>query len=175
MSYTFANNAQFKAHPLYKDHPVAENLLNWAAYRLSKARMLSIQSQSSKWRATCNYNTDGLILTDYVRSTFANVDPMTLHGSGCKKMEYINIRGKGCEECTAWCDQASSNTFLLGNWYGQFKSVQDGIEKCSYVNAAGTITHESSFGYYKHANSGHRCASTQLSTTQYWFGSGMRY
>ena len=133
MSYTLANNDQLKTHPLYKDHPVAENLPNWAAYRLSKARMLSIHSQSSHWRATSNYNSDGVVLIDYVRSSFTNVDPLAKNGNGCKMMEYVNIRGTGCSDCTIWCNQEDKITFRLGNWYGEFNTDD---EKCSFVNAA---------------------------------------
>ena len=174
MSHTLANNNQFRTYPLYKDHPVAENVPNWAAYRLSKTRMLSIQSQSSHWRATCNYNTDGVVLADYIRSSFRNVDPITFNGAGCKKMEYVNIRGKVCKECTTWCHQTETVTFLVANWHGEFNA---GANKCSYVNAAGVIRDEFSFGFYgnHNVNSGHRCVSGQASTTQYWIGSGAIY
>ena len=168
--YTLANNDQFKTHPLYKDQPVNENLPNWKAYRLSKAPMSSIHSQSSHWRATCNYNSAGVVLTDYVRSSFGNVDPITLNGQGCMKMEYVNIRGKGCKECTIWCNQRDGFTFIISNWFGQF-GFRD--NKCSYKNAAGSIKYERSFGTYGPKNSGHRCASCRASTTQYWIGSGV--
>ena len=142
MSYTLANNDQFKTHPLYKDQPVNENLPNWKAYRLSKAPMSSIHSQSSHWRATCNYNSAGVVLANYVRSSFGNVDLITLNGQGCMKMEYVNIRGKGCKECTIWCNQRDGFTFIISNWFGQF-GFRD--NKCSYKNAAGSIKYERSF------------------------------
>ena len=170
MSYTFANNDPFKTHALYKANPATENLPNWAAYRLSKVRMLSIHSPSSHWSATCNYNFDGVVLTDYIRSSFVSMDPITHVGYYCRKMEYLNIRGKECKECTTWCHQLDTETFSIANWWGGFGT---GANKCSYVNTAGVSNDEYSFSFYRKFNSGHRCASGQASTTQHWFGFGV--
>ena len=93
MSYRVASKAMLDTKQFYIDHPVNNKTPYWNAYRLSKSRMMSIHTQSSHWRATCSYNTDGVVLTDYVRSSFVNVDPLTINGAECRKMEYVNIRG----------------------------------------------------------------------------------
>ena len=59
-SYTFENRsygAKFREfqRPIYENHPVGENVLTWRGYRLSKARMKSIQSKSVLLRFTCDY------------------------------------------------------------------------------------------------------------------------
>ena len=61
-SYALENYAKlFRGKLFHKPYSVNESSPNWDAYRLSKTRMLSIHSQSSQWRAACNYNTDGVI------------------------------------------------------------------------------------------------------------------
>ena len=166
MSYRVASKAMLDTKQFYIDHPVNDKTPNWNAYRLSKSRMMSIHTQSSHWRATCSYNTDGVVLTDYIRSSFVNVDPLTINGAECRKMEYVNIRGSSCTECTIRVVQKTGYTFFFSSWYGEFGPV----EKCSFVNAAGAVNTESNFGYYGNINSAHRCSSNSNSTTQCWFG-----
>ena len=150
------------------DHPVKEAEPNWDAHRMSKARMLWVQSQSSQWRATCNYNTDGVDFTDYVRSTFDNLDPMTFNNAECKKITYVNIRGSYCSDCTIWVHQDDRKDFVFNGWWGQYGASP----KCQFVVASG-VTSSESFGLYDFVDTAHRCSKGQDSTTQYWFGASL--
>ena len=118
------------------------------------------------WRATCNYQTDGVVLTDYVRASFSQVDPLTLKTHECRKLEYVNIRGSKCFGCSIFVVQDESiHDFNIASWYGQYKGAN-----CEFRNAVGAVSYEHSFGFYLHYNTAHRCAVTTASTSQYWFG-----
>ena len=166
MSYNFGNRLQIKGKPFFNDVPLSETTPNWSAYRLSKVKMFNVQSQSSHWRATCNYSTSGVALTDYARASFSQVDPMTLKEHKCIKLEYVNIRGSWCYSCSIFVVQDDgAHDFNIASWFGQHKGPG-----CEFRNAAGAVENEHSFGFYLHYNTAHRCAATTASTTQFWFG-----
>ena len=50
-----------------KDFAVNSRSPRWDACLLSKFRMQSIQEDSSKFRVTCNYDTDGVVYRDYLQ------------------------------------------------------------------------------------------------------------
>ena len=165
-SYSFGNRAQIQGKPFFNDVSISETTPNWNLYRLSKARMLSIQSQSSHWRASCNYQTDGVVFTDYARASFSQVDPLTLKTHECRKLKFVNIRGSECFGCSISVVQDDFiHDFAIPSWYGQYKGPN-----CEFRNAAGAVDYEYSFGSYFYYNTAHRCAATTVSTTQYWFG-----
>ena len=62
--------APFQITPFSVNSLVNENAQNWKLYRLSLARMISLQSHSTHWRATCNYPTHGVDFRAYVRGNF---------------------------------------------------------------------------------------------------------
>lgn len=75
---------------------------NWERYRIGRSRMRIVKEQSSHWRITCDFPTHGVDYRDYVRASFENLDPLKYEASGeCREMEYINIRGRNCTQCTA--------------------------------------------------------------------------
>ena len=176
-SYALNNYAKlFKDVAFYKPHSVNESSPNWDAYRLSKTRILSIHSQSSQWRATCNYNTDGVIFTDYVESKFDHVDPMTYKVHSCQKVTYVNIRGSSCTDCTILIAQDDNIDFGIASYYSEH-----GIKpKCDFVNSPGVKDNEGSFGLFtneggiNNINTGHRCSAGPAATTQYWFGASLQ-
>ena len=92
-SYQLKNNNNMKWLPLSKDFPRNENSPSWSYYRLSQSRMKSIQADSTKWRLTCRYDTDGVVYTDYVRGLNVETDIISQNNSACVKTEYINVRG----------------------------------------------------------------------------------
>ena len=59
----------FFSFPFKYNSPVNENAQNWNLYRLSLARMRSLQSHSTHWRATCSYPIKGIDFRDYLRGT----------------------------------------------------------------------------------------------------------
>ena len=92
-SYQLQNNALFMWHPFTHNFPVNEDTPRWDLYRLSKSRMESIQQDSSKWRMTCRYDTDGLNYTDYVRGSNDNINILTYSADDSKEFEFIDVRG----------------------------------------------------------------------------------
>jgi len=81
------------------------------------------------------------------------------------KMEYINIRGYDCYNCTAWISQTSNWHLHTDSYHGihrQFTSARNG--------AVASSGGEDNFGYYYAINPLHRCTSGDNATTQWWFG-----
>ena len=164
-SFSLANNNHFKAQPFYKDYPVNQNSFKWNKFRLSLRIMNSRLSHSTHFRATCNFNTDRRDTTDYLRGKTADFNILLLKNDSCEKMEYINIRGYDCYNCTAKMSQKISRHIHCDSYYVdpcQFTSA-----RYSAVKSAGG---EDNFGFYETINSQHRCSSGNDSTTQWWFG-----
>ena len=82
----------------------------------------------------------------------------------CEKMEYINIRGYDCYNCTAKMTQKISWHIHCDSYHYscQFTSASNGA-----IKSPGG---EDNFGFYETINSIHRCTSENDSTTQWWFG-----
>ena len=134
-SFSLANNNEFANKPFYKDYPVNRNSFTWNKFRLSQSRMNFIASHSTHVRATCNFNTDGLNYTDYLRAKLSDIDVMSLDFNGCKRYEYINIRGYNCHNCTAHFSQKDYWHAHVDSYYGsqigcQFNSPHAGSVKC---------------------------------------------
>lgn len=164
-SFSLVNNQNFADKSFYKDYPVTENDFNWNKFRLSLNRMESIANQSSHVRATCNFNTDGLNFTDYLRAKLTDIDVMRKKFNDCRNYEYINVRGYGCHDCTAVFVQQDM-------WHAHVDSYHDYGEGCQ-LKASGAIKDpagEDDFGWYETVNPIHRCSSNNNSTTQWWFG-----
>ena len=102
-SYAFKNLANFQKAAFFENAPVNELSPNWDSYRMTHDHMTFIKSQSTHWRATCNFpNHDNTIYTDYVRANFASLDVMIIEGKSLiRYLEYINVRGHHCVNCTS--------------------------------------------------------------------------
>ena len=165
-SFSFANKNDFANQQFYKDSAVNQNSFIWNKFRLSLLIMSSTLSHSTHFRATCNFNTDGLVKTDYLRGKTTELNILLLKGGPCVTLEYINIRGYEGYNCTVWMTQKPHEWHLhtdshFGGNYCQFKSAKTGS-----VGGWG----EDNFGYYYTVNRLHRCSSGGDSTTQWWFG-----
>ena len=163
-SFSKANNNDFKNQPFLKNHPVSHNSFKWNKFRLSWSIMNSTLSHSTHFRATCNFNTDGLVTTDYLRAKTTNLNILQLNGWPCVKMEYVNIRGYDCYDCTA----------LLGQVIHLHIHTDSSVISCQFKSASnGSVKSgdgEDNFGYYNTINTLHRCTSGDDATTQWWFG-----
>ena len=165
-SYSIKNNDYFTQRSLYISYPQNENDPSWSRYRLSKSRMESIQQDSTKWRVTCRYETDGVLYTDYLRVSKAELDILTNIGAQCVNVEYINVRGQNCTGCTAYIRQ--SPTQIL-----HFKS--EASSQCNFMPFGEQVCKKDYiigyyFGFYNCKNSEHRCSSSNETTTQNWLG-----
>lgn len=138
---------------------------NWERYRIGRSRMRIVKEQSSHWRITCDFPTHGVDYRDYVRASFENLDPLKYEASGeCREMEYINIRGRNCTQCTAaWWQTDTSQ---------QLSHFSD-LDGCQFGKIDGSLDNEANFGGYWKNNfsSEFRCSSEETSSTNYWFGS----
>ena len=165
-SFSLANKNQYNAQPLFKDYPVNQDSFKWNMFRLSLPIMNSTLSHSTHFRATCNFNTDGLVTRDYLRGKTTDFNILLLKKDSCEKMEYINIRDYDCYNCTARMTQQNwhlhCDSFYVRDC--QFTSASNG--SVMGTNAGG----EDNFGFYETINSIHRCSSGNDSTTQWWFG-----
>ena len=169
-SYQLRNKLQFK-QPLSANSPQNPDNPSWAQYRLSKRRMESIQQDSTKWRITCRYDTDGAVKTDYVRVSNAEVNTIKLNKRKCLNVEYIDIRGHHCRDCTASVMQRQRRKIPLD--FDSFVSNRN----CSFKLTGSNLCKiekrdwgEDNFGFYLCENTEHRCSSSDNATTQTWFG-----
>ena len=154
---------QILRHPLQTNALVNENSPNWNIYRMSFSQMTFLKSQSSHWRVTCSYPTNGVDYRDYARANFKDFDVVTFLGDAvCKKMEFINIRGHQCAQCTATRWQ-KINTYPA--------TIDSSYNKnCQLGATAGSVASEDNFGYYQSINNKFRCSAGPDSTTNWWFG-----
>ncbi|CAB4010820.1 Dihydrolipoyllysine-residue acetyltransferase component 3 of pyruvate dehydrogenase complex [Paramuricea clavata] len=153
------------------DNPINENTPRWDFYSLSKSRMESIRNDSSKWRITCEYDTEGVVYTDYMEGwndiidimTYEQFSPSFVCSLDKHKIDYVDVRGQNCRNCTVPIIQAPYNPLHLDIYFSMcdFKPT-----KSLYCDSAG----EDNFGRYLCTNPNHRC-SFPTATTQTWFGS----
>ena len=164
-SYQLQNNSLFKSQPLMNHFLVHENTPRWDAYRIAKYRMRTIQADTGKFRVTCNYNTDGVVYRDYLQASNVQMDILTqVNSSNCLWVEWINVRGESCMNCTANVRQYLNGIFHFDSYYtGDCDFKPSGSKSCSGGG-------EDNFGIYECVNTAHRCSSSPSATTQIWFG-----
>ena len=164
MSWSHAHRAlaPFRSASFSENAPVNENAQNWKLYRLSLARMRSLQSHSTHWRATCNYPTQGVDFRDYVRGNFKDFDIVNYIGEGqCKKVEFVSIRNhKGMHQTAK---------FWQKNGQGGLH-IDSSATGCDFNPSSGAVVSEDNFGLYGSTNPKFRCSKDDQSTTQWWFG-----
>ena len=163
MSQSLRNSAEpFAQSGLLVDLPKNAELPNWEAYRLPLNRMKDLRKQSTHWRVTCNFPSQAVDYIDYARVEFEQFDVLTFAGGRiCKQVEYINIRGHVCQQCSvAW----GQKTYL-------FLTHRSDVSDCDRGKTPGYIKDEQTFGRYrKGRNPQFRCTSEDSATTNYWFG-----
>ena len=142
-------------------------LLHGASFVLSLLRMVATANRSTHVRATCNFNTEELQYKDYFRAKLSDIDVLRLRSEGCKKVEFITIRGYNCTGCTAFF-------FQKDGYHVHTDSYWAPVVKCQFTSASADAVHlpggEDDFGCYKTVNPVQKCVSSDDSTTQWWFG-----
>ena len=148
--------------PFKYNAPVNENAHNWNFYRLSQARMSSLQGHSTHWRATCGYPTYGVDFRDYLRGNFKDFNIFDYNGSGkCMKVEHVNIRGHMGMHLTARFWQVPKTITL---------HIDSSHSGCQFDPRSGSVSSEDNFGHAWSINSKFRCTEGPYATTQWWFG-----
>ena len=128
--------------------------------RLDKANMTSVQNFTLLWRMTCSFATNGIDYRDYVRGKKQELDVIHFGGSKvCKTVEYVNVRGHSCSQCTANFYQPVGTNLHI-----------DSDTNCDFDSTSGAVFSEDNFGVYDNANFAFRCTESLESTTQVWFG-----
>ena len=89
---------------------------------------------------------------------------LLLNSAPCVKMEYINIGGYDCYNCTAKMSQTS-------HWHLQ--TTSHNVRPCQFTSPRnGSVASSGgngNFGFYKAINPLHRCPSGYNAATQWWF------
>ncbi|XP_046840864.1 uncharacterized protein LOC124434952 [Xenia sp. Carnegie-2017] len=158
----YKNINQLTKKTFRENAPVNKYSPNWMSYRMSWSQMNYLKSLSTHWRTTCSYPVSKVDYRDYVRAKFSDFDIMTFLGNGvCKKVEFINIRGFSCADCTSkWWQILNQDSLHID-------SVETG---CQLVARAGAVSSEDNFGLYLSTNKKFRCTNNDISTTNWWFG-----
>ena len=166
-SFSRHNKNEFANKPFYKSYPINQDAFTWSKFRLSLPRMIATANRSTHVRATCNFNTEELQYRDYFRAKLSDTDVMRLNFDGCKKYEFISIRGYNCTNCTAHFVQSDV-------WHAHTDSHWAPSVGCQFTSPSGDAVKsdggEDNFGFYRAVNPVHRCVSNDDSTTQWWFG-----
>ena len=155
---------QFRSKTFLQDAPINHNTPNWDSFRQTLARMKSVRSRSTHWRATCTFNIpQNLDYRDYIRGKFSDLDVMTFLGSGrCFPVEYVNIRGHAAGPGTTVQFWQVQDTYCL--------TTDSSVSGCAFKAKSGAVPSEDNFGFYGIINSKFRCTMGDDSTTQWWFG-----
>ncbi|KAJ7363611.1 hypothetical protein OS493_009773 [Desmophyllum pertusum] len=80
-SFSLANKDLVKGVVLsdYTDSSaVSGDTPNWQAYLIRPAYLAWLGNQSTHWRATCRYDTDGVVYRDYMRTSLGDFDIMNI-------------------------------------------------------------------------------------------------
>ena len=166
-SFSFRNNNEFADKAFHKEYAVNQDTFSWNKFRLSCLLMNAIANRSTHVRAKCNFNTEELKYSDYLRAKLIDIDVMRLSFDGCKKYEFISVRGYNCTNCTAHFAQRDFWHAHTDSYYGPRKGCQCTRLFAGSVKLPGS---EDNFGWYDTVNTLHICLSSNDSTTQWWLG-----
>ncbi|XP_028406265.1 uncharacterized protein LOC114528752 [Dendronephthya gigantea] len=167
-SYSIEEKAYFQK-PFFNDlSRNAESPENWHSYRISMPRMQSIQNDSTKWRITCEFDKNKTVnKTDFLLGAKKDVDILTYDEFGvCKRLEYANVRGFDCFDCTLVLYQRTGYSLHSDALRSQQKNCDLKVDVAKQCGSGG----EDNFGFYHCQNVEHRCSATPKSTTQTWLG-----
>ena len=98
--FVYPTKNEFQNKKFYQDHRVNQKSFTWNKFRLSLPIMNSTLNHCTHFRATCNFNTDGLVTTHYLRGKPTDLNIQLLYSEPCVKLELINIRVYDCYGCT---------------------------------------------------------------------------
>ncbi|XP_078375072.1 uncharacterized protein LOC144658519 [Oculina patagonica] len=171
-SFSLANKNLFEGGVVFYDYSdssvVSGDAPNWQAYLIPRYYLVWLRDQSTHWRATCRYNTDGTVYRDYLRASFEDFDIIRVIPSvtgSCRKYELVNIRGNECTDCTA-------ATWYRKGWVPLHIDTSFLDYGCDFDGtlSGDVIDDEDNFGFYRTVNPIFRCTSSSEATTQFWVG-----
>ena len=145
-SFSFRNNNEFADKAFHKEYRVNQDTFSWNKFRLSCLLMNAIANRSTHVRAKCNFNTEELKYSDYLRAKLIDIDVMRLSFDGCKKYEFISVRGYNCTNCTAHFAQRDFWHAHTDSYYGPRKGCHCTRLFAGSVKLPGS---EDNFGWYE--------------------------
>ncbi|XP_028403472.1 uncharacterized protein LOC114526154 isoform X2 [Dendronephthya gigantea] len=170
-SHSFENSSkllQFTG-PVSEDHPVNELVPIWSGYRLSKARMQTIYSQSDFLLFTCDYEKEqDKEELDYYRVGLRNIINYDIFHPPSLISDIISthigkINGKILNSCYTFLSQSKYWTL-----YVYFS------KSCQPLESNNCTGYFGSYGNTGACLGGiYRCVESENSTTQLWFGSSL--
>ena len=145
--------------------------LTWDLYRLPKAKMESIWNDSTHWQITCGFSVEQKVdRRDFLLVSLRQADILEMNETGCKRVEYINVRGYECRNCTVWLSQRNGQNPMCFKSYDALQNshCEFQVPDAKYCNEK--KGGENNFGFYKCKNKNHRCVAEETSTTETWLG-----
>ena len=171
ISLSFLSSSFSQSDVVFYDYldsiSVSSDSPNWQAYLIKRHFVVWLRDHSTHWRATCRYNTDGTVYTDYMRASFEDFDIVRVTPtvtSSCQKYELVNIRGNECVNCTA------ATWYLKGVLPLHIDSSYPHVCDFDGNESGDVVADEDNFGFYHTVNWKFRCTSSSEATTQFWFG-----
>jgi hypothetical protein len=165
-------SSKYMLFPFYKNFSINESNPNWLDYRLSLINMHHIDGYATHWRATCTFDSQGLIYADYLRVDKTNQQLLQKVAETCIRFEYISVRNISCSDCTGFFQHDVYHAFVDST------RGKDMIPRCEWAGTHGAVVKhingafdgEENFGVYEIVNPLHQCSSSNNSTTNYWLG-----
>ena len=181
-SFSLNNEQQLITYPFSADHPLNEQYLNRALFRLPIKVIVDIGSRSKYWRGTCSYRDYGVDYRDYVRVRMSDLDPITFLGGltfspdSCILINFIDIKGTNCRNCTTTIFQLSDQMIHIAPWWGRYHYDCTFNTVTVEYNCPGTNERAGLLGVYTLCSDpSYRCSESPSSTTQIWFGEVKKY
>ena len=180
-AWTLVQSSDFQNHtselsafrkPLTEDYPVSENFLKWNGYRLSHARMTSINEDSDNIRFTCDFeDVENLDQTDYLQIPLDQLGNLRYVTTNNPDNDLTSYRGtinhkdlKGCEIKLHQNVEEGLHVHIEEEDNCAFEPQDELCDKFRYF---------SHFPKLECNEQTHRCSREHSSTSQLWFGKNL--
>ena len=173
-SFDVNHMRHLRGKPFTMDFARKRHYLNWELFRLPRSVMIEISSRSTFWRATCSYSAYGVDFRDYIRVRLLIMNPLEYSSlKDCLTMDYLDIKGLSCKNCTLHFYQAANGMLKLK------PAKSPSASKCTFDTTSikhrcnSGKGHASILGAYNMTclDPKYRCTEKTTSTTEFWFGS----
>ncbi|XP_048589895.1 uncharacterized protein LOC5499980 isoform X1 [Nematostella vectensis] len=168
-SFAFKHNPDFKTKSFLDNYPVNETSPDkHEKYRLSRDKMQHLRSTAVSYRVTCQFlKRSNVTKLDYLEgklSSFDIIEEESLTNAGfCKTVDYVNIEGHDCRNCTLALFQK------IEQWHLHSEPRKG---NCDMKPSGYEVQSNEAFGFYDPGRDTFLCASAPDATTEYWLGHG---
>ncbi|KXJ15374.1 uncharacterized protein LOC110237396 [Exaiptasia diaphana] len=140
---------------------------NWKDFRMSLADMKYFRSDSSMFRATCDFPNKDIDLTpDYMIGNLSAYDPIgNPDATGkCFLITYVNIRGY------EFLNVQTPMWSVVNTFHPHVACGDPTLCAAPSFPVKESVASEDCFGFYGASNTKSKCTATKESTTQWWLG-----